>query len=282
MTTKYINLRFRFGGILVSDIGPVYIRKNKKYVFNVDTDHLPIPEVKDYCRNFGISNIDKMFVVVPNGEGLLELVKNRDLLLLSKLLANGGTLDIYICYKGEVFIKNTHVSNEFFETTCDVGGPNKHFTNKVGEGLNTYLGKEIELIDGRDQIERVQTSNPIGESTGNTNELEDSDESALSNEEEDSDEDLDEDDVEPTIHDEVDDDENIDLSGDEDVGMDLGFEDIDKIKKNLSGKLLPDEPFYDSSDQDSFDSESEGESHVNIFEILRAKKNNKRIASDPT
>jgi len=43
------------------------------------------------------------------------------------------------------------------------------------------------------------------------------------------------------------------------VGIDPGFEDIDKPNKNLTGKLVGDEPFYDSSDADSFESESEGE-----------------------
>ncbi|MCD9642088.1 hypothetical protein HAX54_028723 [Datura stramonium] len=319
MATKYINLRFHFGGILVSDVRSVYIRGNKEYAFNIDMDYLSIPKVKDSCRNFGISNIYKIYIVVPNGRGLLELAKDRDLLLLSDLLANRGTMDIYICHTEKIFIKNTHVSNESFETTCGVGDPNKDSINKVGEGLNTPLGKEIELIDGSGQIQGVQTSNMIGKSTGNIDELED--EFGLSNKEEDSDEDLDEDDVEPTVHDEIEEDENIDLSGDEDgygsdvheelnivktdlkvyikkkreprkkrnseyflgpVGIDPGFEDIDRPRKNLSGKLLPDEPFYDSLDQHSFDSESEGESHIDRSEILRAKKNNKRTPYDPT
>ncbi|MCD7452127.1 hypothetical protein HAX54_015045 [Datura stramonium] len=186
MTTKYINLRFHFGGILVSEVQPVYVRGNKEYAFNVDTDHLYILKVKDYCKDFGVFNVNKIFVV-PDGGSLLESVN---------LLANGGTIDIYIYHKGEVFI-NTHVNNESFEITCTVGGPNKDSTNKVSECLNAPLGKKkIELIDGRGQIEGVQTSNLIENSTGNIDELKD--EFGLSNEEEDSDEDLDED-VEPTI-----------------------------------------------------------------------------------
>ncbi|MCD7451644.1 hypothetical protein HAX54_012906 [Datura stramonium] len=188
MAMKYINLRFHFGGILVSDLGHVYIGGNKEYAFNIDTDYLPISKVKDYCKEFGVFNMLLFFMV------------------------------------------------------------------EVGEGLNAPLGKEIELIDGRSQIQGVQTSNLIGKSTENTDELKD--EFRLSNE------DFNEDDVEPTVHDQVEEDENIDLSGDEDVGIDPDFEDIDRAKKNLSGKLLLDEPFYDSSEKDSFGSESEGESDV--------------------
>ncbi|MCE3050104.1 hypothetical protein HAX54_046469 [Datura stramonium] len=185
--------------------------------------------------DFGVSHIDKMYVAVPNGEGLLELVKDGDLLLLSDLLANGGIMDIYICHKVEVFIKNTHVSSESFETKCGVGGPSKDFINKVGEGLNAPLGKEIELIDSRGQIQGVQTSNLVGKSIENTDELED--EFGLSNEEEDSDEDLDEDDVEPTVHDEVEEDENIDLSSDEDgYGSDV-HEELNIVKADLKAYI---------------------------------------------
>ncbi|MCE0480959.1 hypothetical protein HAX54_038269 [Datura stramonium] len=130
----------------------------------------------------------------------MELVKDGDLLLLSDLLANGG-------------------------------GPNKDSTNKVGEGPNTPLGKEIELIDGRDQIQGVQSSNLVGKSTENTDELED--EFGLSNEEED----FDEYDVEPTDHDEVEVDENNDLFGDEDgYGSDVHKE-LNIVKADLKAYI---------------------------------------------
>ncbi|MCD7463082.1 hypothetical protein HAX54_049906 [Datura stramonium] len=141
-----------------------------------------------------------MYNCCPDSGGLLELVKDEDLLLLSDLLTNGG-------------------------------GSNKDSTNKVGECLNAPLGKEIELIDGRGQIQGVQISNQIGKDTGNTDELED--EFALYNEEKDSSEDVDEDDVEPTIHDEVEEDENIDLSGNEDGYESDVHEELNIVKTYL-------------------------------------------------
>ncbi|KAH0721050.1 hypothetical protein KY285_005919 [Solanum tuberosum] len=66
------------------------------------------------------------------------------------------------------------------------------------------------------------------------------------------------------------------------VGIDPGFEDIDKSNKNLTGKLVGDEPFYDSSDADSFESESEGEIDIERSDNLRARKKNKRVSYDPT
>ncbi|MCD7453534.1 hypothetical protein HAX54_021269 [Datura stramonium] len=182
MATKYINLRFHFGGILVNNVEPVYIRGNKEYAFNVDTNHLSISEAKEYCRNFGVSNIDKMHVVVPDSGS----------------------------------------------------GPNKDSTNKVGEGFNAPLDKEIALIDSRGQIEGVQKSNLIGKSTENADELKD--EFGFSNKEY-SDEDLDEDDVEPTVHDEVEEDENIDLSGDKDgYGSDV-HKKLNIVKEDLKAYL---------------------------------------------
>ncbi|KAH0722960.1 hypothetical protein KY289_006004 [Solanum tuberosum] len=55
MATKYLNLRFKFGGILVSEVGPVYVGDRTEYVENVDEDHLSIPELADYAKSFGIS-----------------------------------------------------------------------------------------------------------------------------------------------------------------------------------------------------------------------------------
>ncbi|KAH0724809.1 hypothetical protein KY284_000674 [Solanum tuberosum] len=122
-------------------------------------------------------------------------------------------MDIYICHKGEVFIKTAHVTNESFETTCnEVNRPNKESTNKVGEGLNAPLGKEITFVDGRDQIVGVQQSNLIENGSRNTNEVED--EFKFSCEDEDSEED----EVETIVHS----DENVDFSSDEDgYGTDI-------------------------------------------------------------
>ena len=40
MTNKYLILRFKFGGMLVSEVGPVYVGGRTEYVENVDEDHL--------------------------------------------------------------------------------------------------------------------------------------------------------------------------------------------------------------------------------------------------
>ena len=41
------------------------------------------------------------------------------------------------------------------------------------------------------------------------------------------------------------------------VGFDEGYEDIEKGKKNFKGNLIEDEPYYDSSVCDSFESDAE-------------------------
>ncbi|KAH0710930.1 hypothetical protein KY284_012357, partial [Solanum tuberosum] len=58
MATKYLNLRFKFGGILVSEVGPIYVGGRTEYVENVDEDHLSIPELADYAKSFGINWTD--------------------------------------------------------------------------------------------------------------------------------------------------------------------------------------------------------------------------------
>ncbi|KAG5620388.1 hypothetical protein H5410_005606 [Solanum commersonii] len=132
----------------------------------------------------------------------------------------------------EGFIKTTHVTNEPFETTCnEVDRPNKESTNKAGEGLNAPLGKEITLIDGRNQIVGVQQSNLIENGSRNTNEAED--ELKFSSE----DEDLEKDEVETIVHSDAESDENVDFSSEEDgYGSDI-HEELSIVKKDLKAYL---------------------------------------------
>ncbi|KAH0750700.1 hypothetical protein KY290_029932 [Solanum tuberosum] len=58
MATKYLNLRFKFGGILVSEVGPIYVGGRTEYVENVDEDHLSILELADYAKSFWINWTD--------------------------------------------------------------------------------------------------------------------------------------------------------------------------------------------------------------------------------
>ncbi|TMW80849.1 hypothetical protein EJD97_014414 [Solanum chilense] len=231
MDTKYVNLRFHIGDILVSEVGPAYIGRKKEYAFNVDIDRLSITEINDYCRDFGVTNIEKIYIGVAQVGNLVELVKDRDLLVLANMLVAGGIMDIYICHKGEVLIKTTH-TNESFETTCnEVDRPNKESTNKVGEGLNAPLGKKISLIDGRDQIVGVQQSNLIENDSRNTNEAED--EFQFSSEDENSEED----EAETIVHSDAESDENDDFSSDEDgYGSDI-HEELSIVKKDLKSYL---------------------------------------------
>ncbi|OIT37959.1 hypothetical protein A4A49_55357, partial [Nicotiana attenuata] len=56
MADKYLNLRFHTGGMLVSEVRPVYVGENIEYAFNMDTDKLSIPQIVDYARDFGFTN----------------------------------------------------------------------------------------------------------------------------------------------------------------------------------------------------------------------------------
>lgn len=63
MTTMYLNLRFKIGGILVSEVGPVYVRGRTEYVENVNEDHLSFPELAYYAMSFRISELGKTYAV---------------------------------------------------------------------------------------------------------------------------------------------------------------------------------------------------------------------------
>lgn len=63
MTNKFLNLRFKFGSILVSEVGLIYIGGRTKHVFNLDEDYLPIPKIIDHAKSFSISKLGKTYVV---------------------------------------------------------------------------------------------------------------------------------------------------------------------------------------------------------------------------
>ena len=66
------------------------------------------------------------------------------------------------------------------------------------------------------------------------------------------------------------------------VGFDEGYEDIEKGKKNFKGKLTEDEPYYDSSDCDSFQSNEEEPVSDDELEggSLRGRKKSNRVVYD--
>ena len=89
MTNKYLNLRFKFGGMLVSEVGTVYVRGRTEYVGNVDEDHLSIPELVDYAMSFGISNLGKTYAAPSLGGDLVELKNDMDICSMTLFMHDG-------------------------------------------------------------------------------------------------------------------------------------------------------------------------------------------------
>ncbi|OIT19942.1 hypothetical protein A4A49_39570 [Nicotiana attenuata] len=96
MDTKYLNLRWKIGGILVSEVGPLYVGGRVEHVTNVDCDHLSIPELVDYAKGFGITKLGKTYIMSAKGGSLVELTNDKDLMDLAMLLNNGDTIEIIV------------------------------------------------------------------------------------------------------------------------------------------------------------------------------------------
>ncbi|KAH0665408.1 hypothetical protein KY285_026614 [Solanum tuberosum] len=173
MATKYLNLRFKFGCILVSEVGPVYAGGRTEYVENVDEDHLLIPELVDYAKSFGIKeDIDSDS----------------------------------IC----------------FDQSIDYG-------SDVDEELSIVKEDVRKFKESRRRKKKEKPKGFLGE-----------------------------------------------------VGLDEGYENIEKGKKNIKGKLIEDEPYYDSSDCDSFQSDEEEPISNDELEggSLRGRKKSNRVIYD--
>ncbi|KAG5580569.1 hypothetical protein H5410_051196 [Solanum commersonii] len=98
MAAKYINLRFKFGGILVSEVSPVYVGDRTEYVENVDENHFSIPEHIDYAKSFGISNLGKTYTVLSLGGDLVKLKNDMDICNIALFMHDGDTIGIYVCH----------------------------------------------------------------------------------------------------------------------------------------------------------------------------------------
>lgn len=97
MITKYLNLRFKLGGILVSEVGLVYIGGRTEYVKNVNEDHLSTPELADYATSFGISNLAKTYAAPSLGDDLVISKNYMDICRMELFMHDWYIIDIYVC-----------------------------------------------------------------------------------------------------------------------------------------------------------------------------------------
>ncbi|MCE3050318.1 hypothetical protein HAX54_046889 [Datura stramonium] len=57
----------------LEEFGPLYLDGRTEYVFNVDFDHLSIPELVDYAKDFGLtSNVDLGSSGLENIDGMVK------------------------------------------------------------------------------------------------------------------------------------------------------------------------------------------------------------------
>ncbi|TMX03426.1 hypothetical protein EJD97_016403, partial [Solanum chilense] len=108
IATKYLNLRYKFGGILVSEVGPVYVGGRTEYVENVD-------EIIYQFLNFSISR-----------GNLVELKNDIDICSMTLFMHDGDIIYIYVCD----------------DTILDDVGPNEgqisHSLRQVVESFNAH------------------------------------------------------------------------------------------------------------------------------------------------
>ncbi|KAH0686030.1 hypothetical protein KY284_016583 [Solanum tuberosum] len=134
MATKYLNLRFKFGGILVSEVGPVYVGGKTEYVKNVDEDHMSILELADYVTSFGISKLGKTYAKSLGGD-LVELKNDMDICNIALFMHDGDTIDIYVC--DDTILEDVRPNEEWTDTE-EEGEPT------VQQGTKPSIQEEVE------------------------------------------------------------------------------------------------------------------------------------------
>ncbi|KAH0704363.1 hypothetical protein KY285_018641 [Solanum tuberosum] len=150
MATKYLNLRFKFGGILVSEVGPVYVGGKTEYVKNVDEDHMSILELADYVTSFGISKLGKTYAKSLGGD-LVELKNDMDICNIALFMHDGDTIDIYVC--DDTILEDVRPNEEWTDTE-EEGEPTVQQGTKPSIQEESTNGKKR----GRGQYERARSS----------------------------------------------------------------------------------------------------------------------------
>ncbi|KAG5584827.1 hypothetical protein H5410_045261 [Solanum commersonii] len=248
MATKYLNLRFKFGGILVSEVGLVY--------------------VGDYAKSFRIGKLGKTYAAPSLGGDMMELKNDMDICDISLFMHDGDTIDIYVCHDTileDVGPTEGQISKSLSQV--DLGLDFSSSFPSSGKVENDGIaGVQQETDDGYSSIDWTDTEGEVEPTVQQGTEpsiQEEVEPSAQENAEEDIDNDF------------ICSDQSIDYGSDvheelrivkEDVRK-FGerYEDIEKgKKKKIKDKLTEDEPYYDSSDCDSFQSDEE---HVSDDEL---------------
>ncbi|KAH0642863.1 hypothetical protein KY289_033837 [Solanum tuberosum] len=264
MATKYLNLRFKFGGILVSEGGPIYVGGRTEYVENMDEDHSSIPELADYAKSFGISKLGKTYAKSLGGD-LVKLKNDMDICNIALFMHDGDTIDIYVC--DDIILEDVGPSE----------GQISQSLSQVVESFNAHGESDGSLTAQPKKLDLgLEEGEPTVQQGTKPSIQEEVEPSAQENAEEDiysdsicSDQSID---YESDVHEELrivkEDVKKFKESRSRkkrektkeflgEVGLDEGYEDIKKGKKKFKGKLTEDEPYYDSSDCDSFQSDEE-------------------------
>ncbi|KAH0761500.1 hypothetical protein KY290_017573 [Solanum tuberosum] len=269
MATKYLNLRFKFGGILVSEVGPVYVGGRTKYVENVDEDHLSIPELADYTKSFGINKLGKTYAKSLRGD-LVKLKNDMDICNIALFMHDGDTIDIYVC--DDTILEDVGPSEAKKTRSRARTDTEEEGEPTIQQGTEPSIQEEVEPSAQENAEEDIDTDSIC------------SDQSI---------------DYGSDVHKELrivkedvrkfkesrrrkKKEKTKDFLGE--VGLDEGYEDIEKGKNNFEGKLTGDEPYYDNYDCDSFQSDEEEPVYDDELEggSLTGRKNNNRVIYDST
>ncbi|OIT22961.1 hypothetical protein A4A49_53354 [Nicotiana attenuata] len=134
MASKYFDFRWKIGVMLVSEVGPIFDGGRTEYSFNIDFDHLSIPELVDIAKDFGVTKLGTTYIAPSKGGKLVKLEKDKDLLDLEVLLNDGDTIDIFICNDSnseDVGHVGQHVNVEEGDVICQYNATQQSSTGSI-------------------------------------------------------------------------------------------------------------------------------------------------------
>ncbi|KAH0673134.1 hypothetical protein KY284_024221 [Solanum tuberosum] len=296
-----ITLRWYHGGVLELSSGePIYNGGKVTIFLDVDVDKMSYFELKDYIRELGYSTTCTFSIKAPNNGILVDVDNDKDILDMMCSLADGDEMKVFVRHLadeaivGPMLIENgSHV---------DMGESGLAFNTRPSESENFNFGVSEDHLNSEDHVATFSTSPHFTTTPPFTTATDDDiDVAELVGDD-------DEEEYGSDEHEEVRelraekrgfqrrkrrervaaDNEEVPVG---EAGLDLGFDEIGTSKVSHEGRLGGDEPYFASSDDDSFEldedkccNDDEHESDRSRRVKLSRKRSSKtqKIIHDPT
>nr|XP_016458167.1 PREDICTED: pheromone-processing carboxypeptidase KEX1-like [Nicotiana tabacum] len=265
MSFKIITLRWYHDGVLIPGNFARYVGGSQTLTLDVDVDLLSLIELMNYTRIYDFQNVAKLYICpMDRTDKLVNILTDKDILDICNELEDRDTLDIYMTHAAPLCVVDINEASKGVEQESGVDSESD-FDNSEGEDDNENDsdfdnsnsdesdGVDLHVPDDKDygsdvHEEFVECRDELSKYRRKRSERpEDKGDISLG-----------------------------------DAGVDIGFDELRTGSKQdrYTGLVGADEPYFGSSDAESFPSDAEDEFDEEHKKKMAAKRRKKTLIFD--